>query len=158
MVWTGCLLPSFSVDPLNSLNRLMLVSPLSLSLSLVQSSQSCIGGLTIENILGDRLTLLSFSRCHCDRPLPSTHLHLEHGAAVRRLILHSDAITPVLRVAQFGCRLTGDGGVVVSDNPSPRGVVNLGPTAMPPYTPHEHDVSKSTLVSTLVWRVFHNHA
>ena len=77
---------------------------------------------------------------HCNVPPATTHLHLEHGAAVRRLATHSAAITPVLRVAQFGCWLTGDGGSVESENPSPRGVVNLGPSAMPSHTPDEIDI------------------
>jgi hypothetical protein len=73
--------------------------------------------------------------CHCNVPPVTTQLHLNHGAIVRRLATHSAAITPVLRLAQYGCMITGDGGAVESENPSPRGVVNLGPTAMPPYTP-----------------------
>ena len=78
--------------------------------------------------------------CHCPTPNPTTSLHLQHGAVLRRLAAFSDAITPVLRLAQFGCRITGDGGVVESENPSPRGVVNLGPSVMPPRTPHERDI------------------
>lgn len=70
--------------------------------------------------------------CHCPVPPVTTRLHLSHGANVRRLSRYSDAITPVLRLTQFGCMITGDGGVVESENPSPRGVVNLGPTVMPP--------------------------
>ena len=86
--------------------------------------------------------------CHCPVPPITTQLHLNHGAVVRRLAMHSSAITPVLRLAQYGCMITGDGGAVESENASPRGVVNLGPTKMPPYTPcgdHcEHDPSRST--------------
>eukprot|EP01050_Picozoa_sp_SAG11_P041508 SAG11_NODE_18636_length_485_cov_0.924870_1_plen_95_part_01 len=78
--------------------------------------------------------------CHCNEPPITTQLHLEHGAEVRRLARYSVATTPVLRVAQFGCRLTGDGGSVESENPSPRGVVHLGPPTMPPHTPEERDV------------------
>jgi hypothetical protein len=78
--------------------------------------------------------------CHCPTPPRTTQLHLNHGAILRRLTAYSDAITPVLRLAQFGSMITGDGGVVESENPSPRGVVNLGPDAMPPLTPHERDI------------------
>ena len=70
--------------------------------------------------------------CHCAVLPATTQLHLNHGATVRRLAAHSAAITPVLRLAQYGCMITGDGGAVESENASPRGVVNLGPTAMPP--------------------------
>ena len=86
--------------------------------------------------------------CHCPVPPITTQLHLNHGAVVRRLAVHSSAITPVLRLAQYGCMITGDGGAVESENASPRGVVNLGPTRMPPYTPcgdHcEHERNSST--------------
>jgi hypothetical protein len=78
--------------------------------------------------------------CHCNDTNPSTQLHLNHGAALRRLAAHSAAITPVVRVAQFGCMLTGDQGRVESENASPRGVVNLGPATMPPVTPVEKDI------------------
>jgi hypothetical protein len=62
--------------------------------------------------------------CHCNTLVPSTQLHLSHGAVLRRVAAHSAAITPVVRVAQFGCMLTGDQGRVESENASPRGVVN----------------------------------
>jgi hypothetical protein len=72
--------------------------------------------------------------CHCPVPPATTRLHLSHGASVRRLANYSAAITPVLRLTQFGCMITGDGGAVESENASPRGVVNIGPTVMPPLT------------------------
>lgn len=69
----------------------------------------------------------------CPRPPVTTELFLEHGAHLRRLAAHSTSIGPVVSVAQYGCRLHGHGAVVESQNPSPRGVVHLGPSS--PFIP-----------------------
>jgi hypothetical protein len=69
----------------------------------------------------------------CARPPLTTELYLQHGAHLRRLAAHSPDIGPVVSVVQFGCRLHGRGGVVESENPSPRGVVHLGPSS--PFIP-----------------------
>ena len=69
----------------------------------------------------------------CPHPPITTELFLEHGAHLRRLAAHSPSLAPVVSVAQFGCRLYGRGAVVESENPSPRGVVHLGPSS--PFIP-----------------------
>lgn len=69
----------------------------------------------------------------CPHPPATTELRLEHGAHLRRLAAHSASIDPVVSVAQYGCRLHGQGATVESENASPRGVVHLGPTS--PFIP-----------------------
>jgi len=69
----------------------------------------------------------------CPQPPRTTELYLHHGAHLRRLAAHSNSLRPVVSVVQFGCRLYGQGAVVESENPSPRGVVHLGPSS--PFIP-----------------------
>lgn len=56
-----------------------------------------------------------------------THLHLPMGVTLRRFGNLSTSTAPVLRLSGYGCRLTGDGARIVSDNASPRGVLHVGP-------------------------------
>ena len=69
----------------------------------------------------------------CPHPPRTTELHLQHGAQLRRLARHSASIRPVVSVVQYGCRLRGHGARIESENPSPRGVVHLGPSS--PFIP-----------------------
>ena len=65
----------------------------------------------------------------CSSPPVTVHLFLEHGAELRRLAAHSKEIGPVVSVAQYGCRLSGEQGIVSTENSAPRGVVHLGPSS-----------------------------
>lgn len=58
---------------------------------------------------------------------PATHLHLGMGVELRRVASASDSTTPVVNLAGYRCRLTGEGGSIVSENASPAGIVRLGP-------------------------------
>ena len=53
-----------------------------------------------------------------DPPQTGTHLHLHKGAVLKRFAT-SDSTAPVVRVAEYGCLLTGHG-VIWSENPAPR--------------------------------------
>ena len=59
--------------------------------------------------------------------LPPTHFHLAMGVELRRFANWSAATAPVVRVSGYRCRLTGEGGTVVSENAAPLGVVHVGP-------------------------------
>eukprot|EP01047_Picozoa_sp_COSAG01_P084798 COSAG01_NODE_18353_length_1082_cov_1.136317_1_plen_212_part_01 len=59
--------------------------------------------------------------------MPPTHFHLAMGVELRRFSNASTSISPLVRVVGYRCRLTGQGGAVVSENASPMGVVHVGP-------------------------------
>ena len=65
----------------------------------------------------------------CPSPPVTVHLFLEHGAELRRLQSHSQQIGPVVSIAQYGCRLSGEQAIVSTENAAPRGVVHLGPSS-----------------------------
>jgi len=53
-----------------------------------------------------------------DPPQTGTHLHLHNGAVLKRFAT-SDSTAPVVRVSEYGCRVTGHG-VIWSENAAPR--------------------------------------
>lgn len=58
---------------------------------------------------------------------PPTNLHLAMGVTLRRFKNCSSSTQPVVRIAGYASRLTGEGGEVVSENAAPLGIVHLGP-------------------------------
>ena len=60
--------------------------------------------------------------------LYATSLHLETGATLKRTRL-TDNTAPIVRLSGPATHLTGLG-TLTTDNPSPRGLVNIGPESL----------------------------